>query len=201
MALTRKLLSALGVEPEKIDEIITAHTETVDALKTQVNGLKQQVAGYDELKTKYDAVKASEGGKDSYHAKYDELKQQFDEYKAQQEAQLLERRKQEAYRGLLHQAGVPDKRLDLVLRVSDLSKLTFDKDGNLENQDELMQKIRNDWSDFIPSDQTGGAQTGNPPVDPASNGAKTMTKKEIVAIKDATERQKAIADNHELFGF
>ena len=28
-----------------------------------------------------------------------------------------------------------------------------------------------------------------------------MTKKEIMEIKDAGERQKAIAENHELFGF
>jgi hypothetical protein len=28
-----------------------------------------------------------------------------------------------------------------------------------------------------------------------------MTKEEIVAIKDPAKRRKAIADNHELFGF
>ena len=35
MALTRKMLKAMGIEEEKIDEIIDAHTETVNALKDQ----------------------------------------------------------------------------------------------------------------------------------------------------------------------
>lgn len=33
MALTRKFLAAMGIEADKIDSIIDAHTETVDALK------------------------------------------------------------------------------------------------------------------------------------------------------------------------
>ena len=40
MALTRKFLSALGIEEDKVDEIIKAHTETVDALKEQRDELK-----------------------------------------------------------------------------------------------------------------------------------------------------------------
>lgn len=33
MALTRKMLRAMGIKDEKADEIIEAHSETVDALK------------------------------------------------------------------------------------------------------------------------------------------------------------------------
>ena len=40
MALTRKFLKALGIEDEKVDEIISAHTETVDALKAERDGYK-----------------------------------------------------------------------------------------------------------------------------------------------------------------
>ena len=32
-SLTRKMLKAMGIEDEKIDQIIEAHSETVDALK------------------------------------------------------------------------------------------------------------------------------------------------------------------------
>ena len=35
MALTRKFLTAMGIEDDKIDEIITAHSETVNALNCQ----------------------------------------------------------------------------------------------------------------------------------------------------------------------
>ena len=40
MSLTRKMLKAMGIEDEKIDQIIEAHTETVDALKEQRDGYK-----------------------------------------------------------------------------------------------------------------------------------------------------------------
>ena len=36
MSLTRRALKAMGIEDEKIDEIITMHTDTVDGLKADV---------------------------------------------------------------------------------------------------------------------------------------------------------------------
>lgn len=198
MALTRKLLSALGIEADKIDEIITAHTDTVDALTRQKNDLKAKADKYDELKTAYDALKATSEGSDTYKDKYDELKQQFDEYKTEQASKEAERQKQAAYRDLLRQAGIPDKRLDLIMKVTDLSNAKI-KGGKLEDQDKLKQKIKEDWADFIPEDQSTGASTSTPPDVGTPTG--TMTKKEIMAIKDPQERQKAIAENHELFNF
>ena len=44
MALTRKMLKAMGIEEEKIDEIIDAHTETVNALKDQAKQDKDAAA-------------------------------------------------------------------------------------------------------------------------------------------------------------
>ena len=41
MALTRSMLKAMGLEPEKVDEIIGAHVESIDALKDQISELKE----------------------------------------------------------------------------------------------------------------------------------------------------------------
>ena len=41
MALTRKFLKALGIDEDKIDEIISAHGETVTALKDEIEKAKQ----------------------------------------------------------------------------------------------------------------------------------------------------------------
>ena len=46
MALTRKFLAALGIEAEKVDEIITAHAETVDALKAERDEYKANAEAY-----------------------------------------------------------------------------------------------------------------------------------------------------------
>ena len=42
MALKRNFLSALGIEADKIDEIINAHAETVDALKEERDEYKKK---------------------------------------------------------------------------------------------------------------------------------------------------------------
>jgi hypothetical protein len=49
MALTRKFLAAMGIEAEKVDEIIAAHTETVNALKEERDTAKAQAAKVDDL--------------------------------------------------------------------------------------------------------------------------------------------------------
>ena len=38
MSLTRKFLSAMGIEEDKIEQIIDAHTDTVNALKEARDG-------------------------------------------------------------------------------------------------------------------------------------------------------------------
>lgn len=48
MALTRKMLKAMGIGEEQIDQIIEAHADTVDALKEERDALKgkaQKLAG------------------------------------------------------------------------------------------------------------------------------------------------------------
>lgn len=37
MALTRKMLKAMGIEDEKIDQIIEEHAESVNALKAKLD--------------------------------------------------------------------------------------------------------------------------------------------------------------------
>lgn len=46
MALSRKMLKAMGIEDEKIDQIIEAHSETVDSLKEQVSAYKADLSEY-----------------------------------------------------------------------------------------------------------------------------------------------------------
>jgi hypothetical protein len=50
MALTRKFLSALGIEAEKIDEIISSHTETVEGLKDEIKSTRMTPPDSQKLK-------------------------------------------------------------------------------------------------------------------------------------------------------
>jgi hypothetical protein len=201
MALTRKFLSALGIDADKVDEIINAHTETVDALKNERDKYKADAEKLPEVQKELDGMKeeaAKNDGKNPFEVKYNAIKEEFENYKKEQTAKETKVKKADAYKALLKEAGVSEKRIDAVLRVSDIDGLKLDKDGAVEGKDALLESIKKDWSDFIVTQGTQGAKTPNPP---ANGGGKTYkSKEEIYAIKDTAERQKAIYENRELFG-
>ena len=186
MALTRKTLKAMGIEEDKIDLIIEAHTESTDALKQQ----------RDEYKAKAEAkATASTEPKpkdpepsDGYKAKYDAEKKAFEDYKANIAAEKAEADKRAKYRELIVKAGVDSKRVDSVLKVSDLSEIKV-KDGAIEGADDLVKSIKEDWADFIPTTQKVGANAPNPPKN--DGGVKKL--EDITKMQDPVARQDALA--------
>lgn len=201
MALTRKFLAALGIEDDKVDEIIQAHTDTVNGLKDEIEKYKSDAEKLPAVtKERDDLKKASEetDGKNPYKVKYDALKEDFAKYKQDIEAKESKAKKDSAYKALLKEAGVSEKRIDAILRVSDVDALELEADGQVKNHDDMVKTIKSEWSDFIVSEGKGGANTATPP---AGNGKTFKSKDEIFAIKDTAERQKAISENHEMFGF
>lgn len=168
MALTRKMLRAMGIEDEKADEIIEAHAETVDALKQQIADAGKGGEDAARLQKKVEQLEAElaeakEGGDpDGLQARYDKEHEAFEAYKAEVAAKDADRTKRSLYRKLLADAGVDPKRVDAVLRVSDLSKVEV-KDGAIQGADELEKGIKSDWADFIPTMSTEGADPATPP--------------------------------------
>lgn len=198
MALTRKFLTAMGIDADKVDEIITAHTEVTDALKEELQKYKKDA---EELpKVQEQLKKALEKGDDAYKEKYEKEHKEFEDYKKTQQAEAEERKKQAVYKSILKEAGVQDKRIDSVLKVSKdvINKIELDDEGKAKNADELKKAAAEEWEAFIPKKETHG--TGVQP-NGSTNGGSGMSRDDIMKIKDDTERQRAIAENHELFGF
>ena len=75
MSLTRKMLKAMNIEEEKIDQIIEAHTETVDGFKEKLNDYKDKAEKYDGVKKELDELK--EGG-DDWQKKYEKEHSDFE---------------------------------------------------------------------------------------------------------------------------
>lgn len=197
MALTRKMLKAMGIEDEKIDQIIEAHSETVDALKEQRDQYKADAEKLPEVQKQLDTAnqQLESAGKDSWKVKYDALKEDFDQYKADQTAKEMRSAKEKAYTELLKAAGISEKRLASVLRVSDLAAVELDEEGKVKDADKLTESIKTEWADFIPTTTI----TGTPTPKPVATGGSAKSKDEIMAIKDTAARQRAIAENLELF--
>lgn len=195
MALTRKSLKAMGLTDEQVDSIIEMHTETVDGLKAykaDAEKLPGVQAELDDLKKQ-----VAENKDDGWKDKHDAVKKEFDDYKAAQTAKETKAAKETAYRALLKEAGVNEKRIDAVLRVTDLDKIELEN-GAVKGAEEVKNAIKTEWAEFITTAGQSGAGMTNPPANTGSTT--TMTKDQIMAIKNPAERQAAIAENHQLFG-
>lgn len=191
MALTRKMLKAMGIEDEKIDQIIDAHTETVDGLKAY----KADAEKLADVEKELEALKAKGDG--GLKAKYDELKAEYEKYKAEVEnAKALEAKKT-AYTELIKDAGLSEKGIEKALKYASWDKIELDSDGKIKDAKDHLKEVKEEWADYVVKESEAGAKVTNPPE---NNGGAKMTKEEILKIKDTTERQKAMAENHELFG-
>lgn len=160
MAITRKFLAALGIEADKIDEIITAHLTTVNELKEDRDKYKADAEKLPGVQQELDTAKAD----GEYKSKYDTLKAEYDQYKANVEAEKANDAKRGQYRKLLAECGIPERRLDAVLRLIDFDKVDVDKDGNISKVDDVKAAIKTDWADYIPEDKNRGADTPKPPA-------------------------------------
>lgn len=185
MALTRKFLAALGIEAEKIDEIIDAHTETVNALKEERNTYKADAELLPSVQKELDELKdAAEKNKDNpYKAQYDDLKKEYDEYKADVEAKETKAKKQTAYRKLLKDAGVNEKRLDAILKVSVLDNIELEEDGSIKDAGKVKDNIKTEWADFIVTEGAKGADVKTPPVEGAKGSGNAPSRAAQIAQK------------------
>jgi len=90
MALTRKMLKAMGIEDEKADEIIEAHAETVSALKQQRDEAQARADEADKLRKELDEAKAGAAEDGGWKAKFDAERKAFDEFRQATEAKAKE---------------------------------------------------------------------------------------------------------------
>ena len=198
MGFSRKMLKAMNIEEEKIEQIIDAHSETVDALKAERDGFKGDAAKLATVQKELDELKAK--GDDGYKAKYEAEKAAHDALKADIAAKETKKAKTDAYRELLKGANIDEKRIATILRAEapTIDKIELDADGKIKNAEQYTESIKSDWADFIVTQSAKGTNTATPPAN--GGAATTKTKEDILKIKDAGERQKAIAENPTLFG-
>ena len=190
MALERKTLRAI-LEDEttdtsgKLKKILDVLHEETDTLQNQLDEKNAALA-----KAEKDRDEAN-GGKQA-------AEKALTDYKAQQTQKDTHAAKEAKFRELLKSAGVLDKYADRVVRLSgeDIDKLELDDKGEVKDAKKHTDSLKADWGDFVATTTTTGARVDTPPTNTGSK----MTKEQIINIKDASERQAAIAANPEAFG-
>lgn len=189
MALERKDLRAI-LEDETVD-VSGKMKKILDMLHTETDALQNQL---DDAKA---ATAKAEKERDAAANGKTIAEKALTDYKAQQTQRDAHAAKEAKFRELLKSAGVLDKYADRVVRLSgeDIDKLELDDKGNVKDAKKHADSLKADWSDFVGTTTTTGAKVDNPPT----NAGSKMTKDQIFAIKDAGERQAAIAANADLF--
>ena len=183
MALTKKMLQAMGLEDAQIEQIIEAHRDTINGLTETRDKLQEDLdKANEEVKrlanVEKDLVKANakleEAAETAEELK--NVKKEFSDYKADVEAKAITADKAKLYKELLTKAGIPEKRHEAILKVTDLEKIEL-KDGKITNADELTKDIDSEWSEFKVTETKKGANTSTPPE---GNGGSTFEKMSLV---------------------
>ena len=190
MALKRADIRTILENPE---------TSNDDKAKAILDALHKET---DELKDQLDAEKTArtqaEKDRDAANGGKQAAEKALTDYKAQQTQKDTRAEKVAAYKQMLKDNGVYEKYFDRVVKMTgaDIDALELDENGKAKNAKKFMDDLKDEvWGNFVFNTKTEGAKVDTPPTNTGSK----MTKDQIFAIKDAGERQAAIAANADLF--
>lgn len=198
MALTRRSLKAMGIDEEKIDEIIAMHTETVEGLKADIAKYKADAEKLPTVQKELDALKAAGDG--GLQERFDALQREYDEFKGEVTAREAKTAKESAVRAYYESKGITGKALDIAMRGSAQEIDAIEMDGDkIKDSSALDSLVSGVFSGLVSHVEVQGANTSNPPT---NSGGVGMTKAEIYKKDDhghyvlsAAERQKALMEN------
>ena len=196
-AKLREIFEQAEIEVSKdvLNRICDLHTDSLDGLNDTVKDLKESLATAERERDDYKAKAPKDGVETVLKEDYDKLKKEYDDYKADITAKNTRTEKENAFRELLKSAGVSEKRLNAIIKVSDIDGLELDKDGKIKDAEKHTETIKSEWADFIETTTTKGAKTANPP---ANNGNSGVTKEDFqkMSYKD---RLQIYNENQDLY--
>ena len=186
----------MNLTEEQVESIIEEHSAVVNALKDERDAYKEDAEKLKETeKALEEATKKLES--DTSKADLEKLQKEYDDFKSSVNEKETKQKKTELRKKILKDAGIPDKWTDRASKSVSLEEIKMNEKGEPEDNKELVERIKTEWADVIGKVETQGANVSNPP---SNDGKGTITKEDIMKIKDTNERQQAILDNRELFG-
>lgn len=151
--MSRKWLEALGLEADKIDVIVEAHSGIIQAVKDERDAA---VKAREEVTEELNKIDRTKDWKKLYE---DEL---VANNKRNERAA-----KETALRDAYKQAGIPEKYHGRLLKIADYDAIELGEDGKAKNTDTLVNNAKSEYSDFIPVPVVANnQQTPTPPVVP-----------------------------------
>lgn len=198
MALSRKFLKALGIEDDKIEQIIEEHTNIADRMNAEIAKYKPDAEKLKAVQKELDELKAA--GDDGFEAKYNAEKKAFADYKAEVAAKETKAAKEKAVRAYFESKNITGANLDLAMRGCGEEMAAIElADGKIKDTASLDTLIGSTYKGLISTTTVKGADPATPPASGGSSGAGKygdIYKKDDKGryVMSAAERQKAIAE-------
>lgn len=182
MALTRRALKAMGIEEEKIDEIISMHTDTVDGLKADVSKYKADAEKLPGVQKQLDDLKAAGDG--GYKEKYEKEHSAFEAFKTDITAKESKAAKEKAVRAYFESKNITGANLDLAMRGCGEEMAALEMDGEkIKDTKSLDALVDGTYKGLVSNTQVKGANPANPPANPPAKNYTTADIKNMSAAE------------------
>lgn len=173
----KQILKNAGLE----ESVVNSLAETINAeipkefvKKEQYNKKVQLIDSMQEKINDFEA-KAESINKDEYKDKYEALVSEFDQYKADIQNKETRANKSNLLNAKLKESGVTNPKLiSLLSKEFDLDKIEIE-DNNIKDWDNILNPIKESYSDFFETTGISGAEPTKPPV----NNPTSFTKSQI----------------------
>ena len=184
MALTRGMLSAMGLDEDKINAIITAHVEVVDGLKAEIKSNKDSADRAKELETELAEAKNSLAELEKNKTEYENTAAELAKLKESIASKEAHTRKENAITAHLKSVNIPDKWHSRILKTLDFDGVELDKDGTIKNLDKLDSFIDSEWGDTKTEPFEEGYNSPKPPKTSGANAFGSMSLAEKMAFAE-----------------
>lgn len=153
MAFTRKMLKALGIDDEKIDQIMDAHTEVTESLKQERDAAKAAADELTKVKEQLEQAKqslkdADKNGKD-LQSKYDTEHAEFEKLKNEVAAKATKEKTDKALIEWAKSKGYSEAGAKKIAKYGGYGeRIKFDDDGKPTNLNELENDVAAEWGEY-----------------------------------------------------
>ena len=165
MLLTKKFLSDLGIEADKIDQIIDAHTKDTDSLKSERDNYKADAEKLADVQKQLDEAnkKVTEN---------EDFKIQLETLKTEISAKETAEKKSNALKSLLKEKGYSDRGIDKITKYGGyLDEIELDENGSIRELDKLVKAVESEWSEYKPIESVSYTEPSTPPKDNTSGNS------------------------------
>lgn len=169
----KAILSKHGIEADKVTAITDEIKMEIPKEFVPKSQYNKKVSQIDDLNNQVADLeaKAENFNTDEYKSKYEALNQEFETYKTNLETQKVQQTKADKLREALMGNGIKNEKLaNLLLKELDIDAVELE-DGALKGHEELLNGIKENYSDFFGVTKVVGNNPATPPTGNGQNGA------------------------------